>query len=151
MANKILNMDFLTEAEKEEIKKELPQNRLTEFLISRLESPLEYKPVKYYFKYAYKDKPSRVIIVFGNWPERNLKTIALKHEAPFLIRTMTREEAIDELMRLRFSSCRYEDWQTLIDDEKRLGTPAEFIEQLESYRSKFKLGDSIQKQPVQTC
>lgn len=74
------------------------------------------------------------------WPRRNLLTTGLSNERPFLIRDMTPDEIEDVKGMTRMLFYTYEDWDRLIEADKKVGVPNEFIEQLKTFIPKYKLG-----------
>lgn len=85
--------------------------------------------------YLYRFRPSPLCVIisrYNQWPERNLRAKGFSSMYCFARRPM-RPEDYEEDHPYRLKYWKYFSWQGLIDDERRLGTPEEFIQTLEEY------------------
>lgn len=96
--------------------------------------------VEYYFK-AKNKYPARVYVFIHaeDWRSRNRRAMALADKSPFLSRPMTENEIFEAIPDMRMLYYQYEDWDKLLNDERNNEQPEEFINELASFKEKFKL------------
>lgn len=95
--------------------------------------------VHYYYLPKGKGKEAKVWLFFGLWLERNLVHRGVSKEIAFTRRVMTRDEALEDMVRTRMYCCSYDSWQALIDDDRKMGVPESFLQQLKEYQKRHPL------------
>lgn len=138
-------MSEFTEAEKEEILRDYAKTpALKANALKVFEQPIVYNWNEYYYqpgehRAKWQGAGAHVVITFGPWIARNLVNKGLSKLVPFTRRLMTREEAIDDMLRWRMHLISYDNWQNLINDEKTIGADPAFVQELIDYSLRHKL------------
>ena len=98
---------------------------------------------KYNQYIMYKDLFIVVVEDVNQWPARSMQHKGWIGPYANLIasRDMTKQEIEDAKNQKRCYACKYTSWKKLIEDEKKLNAPAEFIKNLTELSEKLKLNN----------
>lgn len=137
---------LLSNHEKDQILAFDPKNATNDWVVKSLDKPVEEIQLYYHYKRACKKYPDQIFIYPGaecnKWGTR-------KYDREFLIsRKATREECIDNHIRMRMHCSIYKSWEKLIEDEIRELAPCMtfknrvFLDQLKQLSKKYILHEN---------
>ena len=137
---------FLTDTEKDQI---LSYNQkkgtADQFLIERLEQPVEQISIAFYYKGKTKRFDRQIFVYLNSAAWAGKLTRSKMHLQKIDSRLATREECIDDHLRSRMKWLIYNNWEDLIEDEFAETNDQLWVDQLHQYKSKFPLEKRPQK------